>query len=428
MSINTLNLYAGLSELDLEDVVEEINENTDAAIEEVRAEVAEIALEVEETADNVEDLVETVEELEETAEEIEDAVEGMESLLASGSYNSVAFSHLYARAAKGARKLSGQAVVGSRLGAESLTDAATAEMLTRQGIESFMDTVKNWGKKAIEFIKHIFNTIINFFVGIFDKASAMHRRAEQLEKRLKDGTTIKKEVNAGGWTSYFDPKGSPSGAIDLSRISADFLNKVGDKPDAVTEAGFKSAVDGLESELGKGLKELADKKLKDGETAMYQVGGAVRVMSFIPKAPEGTAATELASHARKIKVSYNIDGELKKKLKDNKYTPTSSELSSLIAGVKQGCESLKKRKADKKFNAATRDKLIGYINASFAKSGEAGEADRKEQNGKVKMVQSAYATAAGLDTVLTNLQSKVYSARLDYVAAALAFGKEEEKD
>lgn len=422
MSISILDQYIGAEELglDTQAVAEEVAE---VAAEAVRAEVAELAVEVEESSAQVEELVDAVNDLEEAAEEIAENVEGMESLLASGNYNSVAMANLYKRTNALAIKLGG-GHEGSVLGAESISDASMAEMMAREGIESFMETAKRWGKKAIEFIKHIFNTVVNFFHGLINQAAALQRRAEQLKKRIKDGSSIKKEVKAGGWAVWL---GKTEKHVAGADFIGKFMNEVGTDVNAITEEGYKSALNDLISSLRTGVKKDSDKTLKDDEVLIALEGG-VRITVVAPEYKGDAKGAELAAHTRKIKLSFSIDPELKKKIVGEtlKGNADAGSLTRHCDAVIKVASYLKEAKAQAKFNNAIRDKLIGSINAVYAKPGEDGEAQRKTAKAQVQMVQAAYATAAQLTTTVNKLVTRQASAKLDRVAAYLAFGKDAE--
>jgi hypothetical protein len=423
MSLNLLDMYAGAEELELEggaggaavvDAVEDV----------VKTEIAEVTVAIEEQSQQVEQLVAKVDELEEAVEEATEVVEGMESLINSGNFNSLAFANLYNRGVKLGNKL-GANIGGERMGAESITDASTAQMYARQGIESIMDSIKEYGRKAVEFIKHIFNTVINFFVSIFDKAAAIEKRADQLKKRLEDGAKIKEQVKLGSWNVWVDyaknglagvkPKG-----FDASQGALAKLTELGKNVNGIELEDFKSAYSGVIAAIKSDAKSAGKYNEKKAGTHDVLIGvlNGIRIQASYIDSDIKTMA-DAANAARSLKFVVMKDPEAKKLTSgsDVKAKADKSALLKEIGEIRAISKTLREGKVAKAFSAAERDRVIGSLNAI-----KAGDNDKaSEVNGKVTLVKAVYSSTSSVGTNLTKVIVNAAGAALDCVAAHISF-------
>lgn len=416
-----LDFYVGAEELELEGGAGDV---VDAVEEVVRAEVAELAAEIEENSQAVENLVDEVQELDESVEELEETVEGLESLLGSGNYNPAAFAQLYNRGVKLANRL-GADIDGSRIGAESVSDAATAELMVRQGVESFMDKVKEYGRKAIEFIKHIFNTVINFFVSLFNQADGLQRRAAQLKKRIDDGATIKKDIKLGGWNVYFDyaknglAEAKNSKGFEGTMDSMAKLMELGKNVSGIDLGAFKSAyasvISGIKADATKIGKSQAK---KNGNTnVVIAVCAGLRIRASYQDA-DPKDLTEAAAAARSLKFTFGKDPEAKKLSSGTtKAKLDKSGLLAQITLVNGGVAALRQADIAKKFSAAERDRVVGSLNAV-----KAGDDDKSsEVNKQINLVRAVYAAGASMTQGMTKFMASTLRATLDAVQAHVSY-------
>lgn len=413
--MNLLDMYKGAEELDLENKVSDVAE--DVAEEVARAEVAEATVEIQEQGEQVAVLVEKVEELEENVEELEETVEGMESLLKSGNFNAIAFSNMYNRAAKLSASLGGASV--ARMGAESFSDASTAQVMARDGMEGFMDKVKGWGKTAIEYIKHIFNAVIGFFVGLFNKTEGLQRRHDALVKKLDSAEKLKEKVKLGGWNAWIDYEKNGATESKAAKLG-DALNKlvaycdVAKKVESANVSSFNSAYTGLVGALKAGTS--GGKEVKEGskKKVMQEIGGIRILFTYegesIDKAedaPKAAKALKLmvgkAPEAKKL-----TSGEVDAKADKSKLKSALGEAAGAIAGLRAG-------KADRAFSAAERDRVIASLNTVKA----ANDEEAKTRKGQVAIVRSVYSSAAGILKTLAAADSAATDALLSCVAAHL---------
>lgn len=406
------SLFAGTEDLGLEETGAEATLDAVATeVSEIRAEIAEANQEIQEQGEVLDEVAEQVDSIEEAQEEVAELVEGMESLLSSGNFDSKAFAALYNQANTICVKRLGGGVEGTRLGAENLYDASTAATAARDGMEGFMDKVKSAGTAAINFIKKIFNTIVNFFVGLVNKGKGIIRKATGLRETLKKSDTkLKEKVKLGGWNGYIDyeSKGLAVKSAELVNAQSNLATYAGLLDGEITLEGFKSAYDKLVSELKKDISAAGASKDEKG-TLVAQIAG-IRVL-FSHGEGSVDDLSKAASLARGMSLR-TAKADTFSKLTSGEVAPklNAGALTAICTGVITKVEQLQKAKVDEKFSSAKRDKLIGYLNAS-AKS------EDKDTGAKVNLVKAVCSSAASLTRSLNSLTMNFLEAQIDGVSA-----------
>ena len=414
--MSILNRYQGFEELELNGGVLPVEAVEAGAEESVRAEIAEVQVELEQVSQEIEELRSEVAEQDEAVEEIQEVVEGLESLINSGSFNSTAFANMYNRAAKLNVKLGGVSI--ERCGVESMTDAATAQVMARAGMEGFMEQVKGYAKKAIEVIKHIFNAVINFFVGIFSQIEKLSRRQEQLVKRLADAAKVKEKVKLGGWNALYDyeKNGLKEGmdGYDATQTALGKFSEVAAKPASITVAGFNSAYTALTSALAADTKKdlnaqeksEGDKKVLIGQYAGLRVHAEMKA---------GTAKDlgEAAELARSIKIFFGT-GDVKKLASGEVASKADKgELSRILTSVKSDLSGFRSNKSEQAFSKAQRDQVIGSLNVLKADDKEKAD----EVNKQVALVRAIFAASSSITQQTHKYYLRCAGWSLDAVAA-----------
>lgn len=421
---NFLAAYAGIEELENAGVVEA---DVTAMVEEaVKVEVAEAVIEVQEIAEEVQDIAERVEEIEEVQEELEETVEGMESLLASGSYNAGAFAHMYKRASALSVKLGGKA--GPRNGVESFGDSSTATINARDGMEGFMDTVKNAGKTAIEFIKALFNRLIAFVVGLFDTAKGLDKRISHLTERLgKAEIKADDKVKLGSWNTMLNivANKTPSklvlgggDSVHNTVLGDKFANAVdsnaqkGDMEPVIKE--FKNQYKALTGKLEVG-KEITG---SDSETTgRLQQLGAWRVLVNFYKG-DIVKVADCTKALKELTYSFTKDSEAAKKLTgDTAPALAKSELTALLAAAKAEVTSVQKSRLRDKFTTARRDKIVGLLNVATKDLDSEDSKGKADSKAAVAFIKQYCATSGAFLTTYTRAQLKVAEAKINCVSA-----------
>lgn len=425
--MNILAMYAGV-ESALSG--EPDNGNADAqvaeievALEENRADLAEAIVEVQELGAEVEQLAEELEKHEETVEELEEEVAGLESMLGSGQYTSNGFARGFSRAQRLNAKLGGRNF--NTLGAESISDASSARMASVQGLEGFMDTLKSGASKAIEYIRHIFNTVINFFVGMFSTAAGLEKRAKSIKARLGRETKLKEKVKLGKWNLGLDYASSGvSGLNDL--VTSSFLDvldgplpafmEAGKATDGIDAAKFKTAYKSLTDTLkgmAKAVGTVTDKADKSEKRMVLGVHAGFRLMVSFEDKYETDA--EIIAAARSIKVSFGRAGDGKELVTGEVASKVTSvgALEAILKGVDDYVASIRNSKVQQKFSKAERDRIIGTLNVA-SKS----KADDKEGNDKaISLVKAIFVSASALTISIEKLYASLARQRMDLVEA-----------
>lgn len=418
--MSILDRYTGMEEL-LENGADNLEDGvTEAAVEEVRADIAEVVAEVEQVAAEVEELRDDLEEHEEVVEELAEEVEGLESMLSSGQFSSVGFAHSYNKALRLNAKLGGQSF--ERLGAESISDAATAKIASVTGVEAFMDTVKNAGKKAAEFIKAIFNTVINFFVGLFSTAAGIDRRRAQLADKLGKADKLKEKIKLGKWNVGIDYAKNGADILDkgpftkvLSESLPAFID-IGKNLDGVNASQFKTAYNSLVADVKAVVKETggnaAEKASGDKRQVLAARAGFGIYLTYEEKVDTDE---DVLAAARSVKLSFGKNKEAAEFAKGEvAVKATKAQLESLLKTVSATVFVLKDSKISQKFSKAERDRVVGTLNA------KGGDKDAKADTDKaIKLVRALYSTGASLTQSVNRLLAYQAKQSLDLVAAHL---------
>lgn len=408
------SLFAGTEELGLtEEGAQGTLEVIAEEVSEIRAEVAEANAEIQEVGEEVSEVAEQVVDIQEATEEVVELVEGMESMLSTGNFDPKAFSALYNQAyTTCSKRLGGAPEVSTvRMGAEDLYDKSTAEALARGGLEGFMDKVKSVGASVIAFIKKIFNGVVNFFIGLFNKNKKLLRRIDMLQETLgKSDLKLKEKVKLGGWNGYVDieNKGLGGKALEISEVSTPLAAYAGLMDGKVDLASFTSAYNALVTGMKAKLSGAGASKDEKG-VLIAQIAGIRVLFQHGEGSPDDLKKAAVLARGLSMKTA---KAENFSKLTSGEFKPTANvgSLKTVLTSVRGHIVKLEKAKVDDKFSAAKRDKLIGYINA------EAGKED-KDTGEKVNLVKAVCASAANLTRSANTLASNIFEAVIDGVAA-----------
>lgn len=426
--MNPLDMVTGAEDLDLTENGEGTGGEAEVVAAAVAAEVAEIGTQLEEQGTQIEKLAEAVVSLDETAEEVLENVEGMESMLASGNFSSIGFANIFNRTNRLNVKLGGTDT-GSRLGAESISDATTAQMMARTGIEGFMDSVKSWGKKAIEYIKHIFNSVIAFIVGLFSEAAGLQKQADNLEARLGEGK-IHDKVKLGSWNIYFNYEANgfadATGGEAVGTFGAGLAGLLDEIKSAqeVNVASFSTHYKALTTQLeavvvaGKGAKK--SKKAEAGKDVVIGQYAGIRAMASF-KTGEIKDEKDCAEASRALRLVIGKDPEASKKLaagKEVKAKVDVAGLKAVLKKVRDTAHMLREGKVTKKFTGAERDRIVGMLSAAKATDEKVAE----KVNKTIEVVKATYAASIAMFTVFQRHSGSEARAALAGVSAHIKVG------
>lgn len=408
-------LFSGSEELGLVEETEATAGDVVAELQEVRAEIAEATAEIQEQSEIIEEMADQLDCVEEASEDIVEAIDGMESMLKSGNFDARAFSSLYNNASKlAARHLGGAPSKGaSRVGAEDLYDASTAEVAARDGMEGLMDRVKAGGAAALEFIKRIFNGVVAFFTGLFSKVNGQKKRAANVRVSLdKAGAKVKEKVKLGGWNGYLNyaDKGLTEKPLALSEAAVATGSYAALLDGEITLAEFNSAYGSLVSTMKSKISEFAaTAEKKEGDKSNY-IGEFAGVRLAFVSEGKTDSLEEAIKAARSLQLKV-VKTEKFGTLSKGEVAPKVTAIAGLktaLTAVEKHLGQLANAKVDAKFAAAKRDKLIGYINAA----GKDEDASKK-----VGLVKAVASSAANLTKSVNDLSATICGAYIDGIAA-----------
>ena len=386
--------------------------------------IAENQDQLNEISESVEKLVDAVEESQETMEEIQDTVEGLESLL-NGNFNPVAASKSYTRLQNLVAKIGGD--IGSeRHGTEALTDASTAQMLMRDGIEAAGKEGEGWFSRAGTFLKALFQKIAAFVVGIFNAAAGYKRKIEIQRAALKSGT-VKNKIKVGDWNRYIDAKNykasSAKAAVDYAQIAENIgkLSSIIAQSDVhgadlgsftkayqAMTAGLKKTQFGSGNAVSKGGSERAIINVLGMRVVVQFMSlGSIKEVKDIAKACRAVRTSMVANPDSKVETSGEVD-----------ISVTAAELESVLNECGQGVKVMETLKSNKGFNTAAADRVIAHLRAEMTKD---------DDKAKAKEVFNNITAIAAMSNRLLNDQStmvsKAIKASLSFVSACV--GKKE---
>jgi len=397
-------LYAGTEELGLS---EEGAAGTEAVVEvmqEIRAEVAEATAEIQEQSEVIEEMADQIDAIEEASEEVVEAVEGMESMLKSGNFDSRAFASLYNNASK---------LSARHLGAEDLYDASTTETVARDGMEGLMDKVKGAGAAVLEFIRRIFNGVVAFFTGLFNKVKGLQKKAANVRVSLdKEGAKVKEKIKLGSWNGYvnYGEKGLFEKALaltDAAVATGAYANLLDGE---IGLGEFNTAYGALVSTMKSKITEFAaTAEKKEGDKSNY-IGEFAGLRLVFTSEGKTDSLEDAAKAARSLGLRA-VKTEKFATLSKGEAAPKVNNVGALktaLTGVEKHLKSLETAKVDQKFAAAKRDKLVGYINAAGADA-DAGK--------KVALVKAVASSAATLTKTVNSLAADICGAVIDGIAA-----------
>lgn len=405
--------------------------STDAAVEEVRADLAEAVNVVEEAAQAVEAASTALESHEEAVEALVEEVAGMESMLNSGSFSPIAFADKYNRAVKYHVALGGANM--NRCGAESINDVATARLFSVAGIEGFMDSVKAGAGKAIDFIRSIFNSMINFFVGMVDQSKAMERRSSQLLDRLNKKGQLREKIKLGGWNIGCDYESSGlkgiegvtgSDMFDLVSNSLPAFMDLSKNMNGINAAGFKTAYKNVTGDIKGVAKALGTPNVSDkgDHTNILMVHAGFKIFATFDEKYE--KEEEMISAAKSIKLQFGkAEGSEKFSKGEASLKANIGELKGALATVKEYVNEIRSSKVQAKFSKASRDQVIGNLNVAIkAADGAGGTGDEKKKQAKesIALCKAIYVSSSNLANTMTRLYSYLARQLLDAVAAHIA--------
>lgn len=300
-----------------------------------------------------------IEVVEDKLEDLQEQIAGMEAMMGNVTPFNAAMMHAhFARANKISNAWAKPADRFDVMGAESLSDASTAELRARAGVEAFKDRAKAAGAAIKKFFVDLYNSFIAFFQGIFNKFKGFEQKANAAKSSLASKTAKEGEISvpaAAGWLKADGSfEGTPSTAVVKALAGVETAAKAADGKAAVS--GIEAAVNGL-----KGMGSASSTSSSEStETFKVTVGtGHFSVTS--PKTEAGFGA---------VNVTGLSGGEAGKTAALSK-----SRLGTLLGDVAAEAKKLQHSKLDSKALVAQRDKTIATLERMAAEDKEDASKD-----------------------------------------------------
>lgn len=386
-------------------------DNVEAAVEQARADTAEAQVVVEQAAQAAEEAAEVLEEHEEALQELAEEVAGVESMIQGRTpFNGIAFADRYNRCAKLNVALGGRDF--NRCGAESLNDLASAKLFSVAGVEGFMDTIKAGANKAIEFIKGIFNSMINFFVGLKNTADGLERQAKTLAANIASKEP-KSKIKLGSWNIGCDYANAGlrgidgilhAGVFDLVASSLPAFMDLSKKLDGIDMGTFRTAYKKVTDDIKEVAKAAGKPNVNQtsDKTSVLMVHAGFRVFASFNEKFE--TESEAVAAARSIKLTFGKTDDASKYTKgESDIKASKAQLESTLKGVHDYVAELRSSKVAAKFSKAERDRVIGTLNVQI--KGDHGEGDAKRESAKkaIDLCKAIYVSASSLTSSVDRL-------------------------
>lgn len=384
------------AEFDL-DKVEQVAEVTaeEAAEAVVEAEIKEVEADVSELEKDVAQTETTVEALEEKVEELEEHIEGMESM-ASGAtpFNSALFAYHFKKGSALAARFGAPV---EHVGAESFSDASTANLAAFAGLEGMKDVAVKVGGAIKKFFVQLYNQFIALFVGLFNRLKGLEKKAGVVKTSVANGTPKTGKIAlSGGAANLLDAKGSGGSAIPSIVSAIGGVIQLGGSNPA---AGVSRVISDLSKmgtkSTGAGGADVAVNKIKVGATTVSIVEG--KTEASLGK----TAWAETVDAGAALKEVDALD---------------KSALSSICDSVATNAKNLQSAKLNSQSLTKQRDAAIAAAEAKEKK--ETGSVD-KEGSGSIASIRAGHTAVLKLAEKAVKFGGNILAAQLQFVQAHL---------
>lgn len=388
---------AGLESADLDANLVQIAEVTaeEAAEAVIDKEIAVVEKDIAEHDHAIESNENAIDAIEDKIEELEESIEGLESMMSGGTaFNAELFAHRYAQGAKIVAKLGAPVELH---GAESYSDASTANLNALAGVESMKETAVKAAGAAKAFFVQLYNSFIAVITGLFNRFKGLEKKAAVVKSAISG-----KEI--------------PAGKVKLPK-SAAVLNDKG-------HAGVVTAILSSVAKTYQGLDGLGNSPEDGPAKAVASIAEALAGMGTksVTGKTETTETLEIKVNGVTVKiVSPLTDGGLN----SASFTTTGGEAPGEItalgkAALVQICtevgadaKKLQAAKLDSRALTTLRDKSI----ADMEKRAAAMAGEKDEKKAAIASIKGAHKAALKLSRGAFGFAGDVLDAQLAFVKA-----------
>jgi len=395
------DIFAGVAgqesaDLDATTVVATAEEAAEAVVEaELKTAEADIATAEKDIAQH-----ETaIEAIEEKVEELEETIEGMESMISGATpFNAELFAHQYRHASKITAKF-GQPV--DVMGAESFSDASTANLAAFAGMETFRETAGKAVGAVKKFFIDLYNSFINLFVGLFNKLKGIKAKAGTTKASLQAAKETKAEVTLQKSASLLEANGSSKAIAALVTVQGKCFSELSGLGMA-REGDSANAAHAVAAAFNGAGSSSVDGKTETTENLVIKVGQGAEVTVVAPTKDAG-----LGKAAVTVK-----EGEAPKGAKLDK-----SVLLNILNSVASDADKLHNAKLDKAALTTQRDKAVAAIEKNQAPKEDRTADGKAEVKSTISAVKAAHSAGLKYARGATNLGAAILDAQLSFVKA-----------
>jgi hypothetical protein len=351
-----------------------------------------------------------IEALEEKVEELEEEVAGIESMMSGATpFNAELFAHRMARGAKISAKFGVPIEVQ---GAESYSDASTANLAAFAGVESMKEVAGKAVGAVKKFFIDLYNSFINMFVGLFNKLKGIKNKAGTTKAAVNAGTVKDGEVSLSKSASLLDANGSSKAISALIAVQGKCFSELGGLGIA-REGDSAQAAHAVADAFGSAGTKTIEGKNDSTETLKVVIGTGAEIHVVAPVTDAGLG---------KANVTIKL-GEAPKGGKLDK-----SVLLSLVNSVASDADKLHNAKLDKNALTTQRDKAVGAIEKNQAPASSQTGDDKKEVKSTIGAVKAAHTAALKYARGATNLGADILEAQLAFVKAHMGGSAPKKED
>lgn len=393
---NMFAQIAGQENIDLDaSLVSQVEATAEEAAEAViEKEIAECDKTIAEHDHQMEKQEDAIDAIEEKVEELEEVIEGLESQMSGATpFNAGLFAYQYAQGAKIVAKMGGSVELH---GAESFSDASTANLNGLAGVESMKEVAGKAAGAAKKFFVELYNGFIAVITGIFNRFKGIEKKAANLKSQVSGAAAEKftGEVTRAGSAKWADQNGKAPKVVDAIIAAGNTLS-------ATLEAGNAGGiVDGIDSVIDK-LAAMGT-KTTEGDKVIVDVNGG-RIEIHAPKDDADLA---------KVSIAVKAPGD------STKWTapkPSKSALEGICNEVAAQAKKLQIAKFDSKALTATRDKAI----AQMEKRGAEQDREKGDVKSGVGALKAGHRAGMKLIRGAFGLAGDVLDGQLAFVKACI---------
>lgn len=332
--------------------------------------------------------------IEEKVEELEEVIEGLESMMSGNTpFNAGLFAYQFNQGAKIVSKMGAPV---ERQGAESFSDASTANLNALAGVESMKEVAGKAAGAAKKFFIELYNGFIAVITGIFNRFKGIEKKAANMKAQVSAAGADKftGDVTRSGAAKWVDAKGMAPKVVEAVVSASNTLaGTLGATSDYSPVDSINSVIDKLAA---------AGTKKTEGDKVLIEIGsGHAEIVA--PKDEADLNKVSFTVRAPSTSTNWTAP------------KPSKSVLEGICTSVASQAKSLQVAKLDSKSLTATRDKAI----AMMEKRGADDDEGKKATKASVAGIKSMHRAGMKLIRGALGLAGDVLDGQLAFVKACI---------